>query len=198
MDGANAIAARDLVFAPFEEHLMIKNVVSEIRRLKCLRRVTAGAMVPALIALACSSPDLESDAKEPLGTSQEALHTVAGKTWTPQGPAPITNGQQFVITPGNPVTGGGHAVAPHPTNPNIIYFGGINAGIWRTNNATATQPTWTPLTDFQPSLNIGALALDRNNPNVVIAGTGRWSSLGNDGGSQGEVWFRRTAARAST
>ena len=157
------------------------------RRLSYLERAIAGAMIPAFFALACSAPAEERAADEPLGTTEEALHTVPGKVWTLQGPGPINNGQQFVITPNNPVTGGGHAVAPHPTNPNIIYFGGINAGVWRTNNALAVQPTWTPLTDFQPSLNIGALALDRNNPEVIIAGTGRWSSFGNEGGSQGEL-----------
>ena len=128
---------------------------------------------------------------EEIGSSESALHTLPGATWTPQGPGPITNGQQFVITPLNPVTGGGHAVAPHPTNPNVIYFGGINAGIWRTDNALATQPSWMSLTDFLPSLNIGALALERNNPDTIIAGTGRWSSLGNDGGSQGEILISR-------
>jgi Ca2+-binding RTX toxin-like protein len=156
-------------------------------RLSSVGRTAALAIWPALLALACSGPVEPRDTSEPLGTSEEALHTVPGKTWISQGPGPITNGQQFVITPNNPVTGGGHAVAPHPTDPNIIYFGGVNAGIWRTNNALAVNPTWTPLTDSQPSLNIGALALDRNNPNVIMAGTGRWSSLGNEGGSQGEV-----------
>jgi len=120
------------------------------------------------MALACGSREQQADNEEPLGTSEEALHTVPGKVWVPQGPGPINNGQQFVITPNNPVTGGGHALVTHPTNANIAYFGGINAGIWRTDNATATQPTWTPLTDFQPSLNIGALALDRNNPEFGV------------------------------
>jgi Ca2+-binding RTX toxin-like protein len=159
----------------------------------------AGAVIaPILFALACSGPEGERLAEEPAGSSEHALHTVTGATWKPQGPGPMNNGQQFVITPNNPVTGGAQAVVPHPTNPNIIYFGGINAGIWRTDNALAVSPTWTPLTDFQPSLNIGALALDRNNPEVIIAGTGRWSSLANFGGSQGEILVSRNGGASFT
>jgi Ca2+-binding RTX toxin-like protein len=165
---------------------MIKLSKSGHRTLSRASRSAAALLAPTLFVFACSS-ETERSTEESLGSSEHAIHTVTGATWTPQGPGPITNGQQFVITPQNPVTGGGHAVAPHPTNPNIIYFGGVNGGIWRTNDALATFPTWTPLTDFQPSLNIGALALDRNNPDVIIAGTGRWSSLANFGGSQGEI-----------
>jgi Ca2+-binding RTX toxin-like protein len=150
-------------------------------------KLRALAISPALLALACGGAVESGDANEVVATSDEALHTVPGKVWVPQGPGPINNGQQFVITPNNPVTGGGHAVVTHPTDPNIIYFGGINAGIWRTNNALATNPTWTPLTDFQPSLSIGGLALDRNNANVIMAGTGAWSSFFSDGGTSGDV-----------
>lgn len=157
------------------------------RELASSSQAGAGILAIALAMMGCGSA-VDEQPEESLGTDAQELHTVAGKTWSPIGPGPIVNAQQFVITPGNPATGAGHAVAPHPTDPNIIYFGGVNAGIWRTTNATATQPTWTPLTDSLPSLSIGALALDRTNANTVIAGTGRWSSYYTDGGSQGEVY----------
>jgi hypothetical protein len=159
------------------------------RELTSSSRFGAGILSVALLALGCGGSVVDDQPAETLGVSEQELHTVAGKTWTPIGPGPITNAQQNVITPTNPATGAGRAVVPHPTDPNIIYFGGVNAGIWRTNNATATQPTWTPLTDTLPSLSIGALALDRTNANVIMAGTGLWSSYYTDGGSQGDVYL---------
>ena len=62
------------------------------------------------------------------------------------------------------------AVAAHPTNPNILYVGTANGGIWRTNNATAASPTWTPLTDTDKSLSIGALAFDPTDPTRQTVG----------------------------
>lgn len=177
---------------------MMKLVALGCRESSIVTRTTGGVIAPTLLALACSGAETQHQAEESVEKTEQALHTVTGATWAPRGPAPITNGQQFVITPNNPVTGGGHSVAPHPSDPNVVYFGGINAGIWKTTNALATSPTWTPLTDFQPSLNIGAIALDRDNPDVVIAGTGRWSSLANFGGSQGEILVSQDAGASFT
>ena len=67
--------------------------------------------------------------------------------WTAQGPGPTTNGQVQNLTPNNAVSGSIHAVVAHPTDPNILYAGAVNGGIWRTNNATAASPTWTSLVD---------------------------------------------------
>jgi hypothetical protein len=75
-------------------------------------------------------------------------------------------------------------VAAHPTDANILYVGGVNSGIWRTGNATAASPTWTPLTDNFPSLSIGALEFDPTDQTrrTLIAGVGRFSSFGRNGG----------------
>jgi uncharacterized repeat protein (TIGR03803 family) len=73
--------------------------------------------------------------------------------WTPQGPGPATNGQVENVrrTAAGPVVddvvGAIHTVLAHPTNPDILYAGGVNGGVWRTLNATSPQPTWQPLTD---------------------------------------------------
>jgi len=61
---------------------------------------------------------------------------------------------------GNEVVGAIHTVTAHPTDPNILYVGGVNSDIWGTSNATAASPDWTPLTDNFPSLSIGALEFD--------------------------------------
>ena len=106
---------------------------------------------------------------------------ITGGTWTPQGPAPTRNFQQVQnLTPNNEVSGAIHAVVAHPTDPNILYVGAVNGGIWRTANATAASPTWTPLTDSQQSLSIGALEMDPGNPQILLAGIGRFSSFGGD------------------
>src|SRR5437762_2152349 len=107
------------------------------------------------------------------------LPTTTG-TWTAQGPAPTRNGQVQNLNPNNEVAGAIHAVVAHPTNPNFLYVGAVNGGVWRTTNATAASPTWTPLTDFEQSLSIGALEMDPSNPLILLAGIGRFSSFGGD------------------
>jgi photosystem II stability/assembly factor-like uncharacterized protein len=77
------------------------------------------------------------------------------------------------------VVGAIKAVAAHPTDSNILYVGGINGGIWRTTNAKAATPHWTPLTDDLPSLSISSLAFDPTDPThrTLVACIGRYSSF---------------------
>ncbi len=105
--------------------------------------------------------------------------TVDG-TWVAQGPAPTINAQVQNLNPNNEVDGAIHAVVAHPTDPDILYVGAVNGGVWVTNDATNASPSWTPLTDFEQSLSIGALEMDPGNPMVLLAGIGRFSSFGGD------------------
>ena len=57
----------------------------------------------------------------------------------------------------------------HPTNPSTIYIGPANGGVWK---STDSGVNWTPLTDDQPSMSMGAIAIDPTNPNIIYAGTG--------------------------
>ncbi|NWG29010.1 MAG: T9SS type A sorting domain-containing protein [Ignavibacteriaceae bacterium] len=59
--------------------------------------------------------------------------------------------------------------AYHPTNPSTIYIGPANGGVWK---STDSGVNWTPLTDDQPSMSMGATAIDPTNPNIIYAGTG--------------------------
>ncbi len=102
-------------------------------------------------------------------------------TFQPMGPAAIVNGQVEKVTPTNEVSGAIHTVLTHPTNPNIMYIGAVNGGIWKTTEAQLTNPRWTPLTDNLPSLTIGAMAMDPSNPNRLVAGTGRYSAFAEGG-----------------
>jgi len=85
------------------------------------------------------------------------------------------------------VCGAVNAVLPHPVFTNLIYVGAVNGGVWRTVNATAASPHWEPLTDFAGPCSIGALAFDRADPSgaTIVAGIGRFSSLGSSGGTLG-------------
>ena len=61
------------------------------------------------------------------------------------------------------------AIAIHPTDPNILYVGGAQGGVWRSDDAGSN---WTPLTDDECSLAMGSIAIDPVDPRIVYAGTG--------------------------
>jgi len=104
--------------------------------------------------------------------------------WRSQGPGPTVGGQVENIEPDNEVVGAVHTVVAHPTDADIVWLGATNGGIWRSDNATAVQPSWRPLTDDQPSLSIGALELDPTDTSnrTLVAGIGRFSSFSRLGG----------------
>ncbi len=112
----------------------------------------------------------------------EVTSDFAGGAWRSLGPSP-TQGAQVSVPPDNEVTGAIQSIAAHPTNADILYIGSVNGGIWKTTNATAARPAWTPLTDHLPSQSIGAIALDPLDPTLqtLVAGTGRWSNFAQRG-----------------
>ena len=112
------------------------------------------------------------------------VHQWGGAVWVAQGPGPSQNGQVENVSPNQEVAGAIHTVAAHPTNADILYVGATNGGIWKTTNATNASPSWTPLTDNQGSLSIGALEFDPTDSlsNTLVAGIGRYSSFGRRGG----------------
>src|SRR6185369_12980826 len=55
------------------------------------------------------------------------------------------------------------------TDPNRWLIGAAQGGIWETRDAGLT---WSPKTDDQPSLAMGAIAFAPGNPKIVYAGTG--------------------------
>lgn len=91
----------------------------------------------------------------------------AGNTWTPIGPFPIPNGQ--TTTNATPVSGRVTAIAVHPTDPNTVYIGTAQGGVWRSLDGGAN---WTPIFDNAASLAVGALALAPSNPTILYVGTG--------------------------
>ena len=92
--------------------------------------------------------------------------TLSTTSWTPIGPAPLVNGQD----PGGfPSSGRIATVAADPTNANTIYIGAAGGGVWKTTDGGTT---WSPLTDNQATLSMGAIAVAPSNPNIIYAGTG--------------------------
>src|SRR5271170_2418051 len=99
--------------------------------------------------------------------------------WTPLGPQPTANTAFY----GN-VSGRVTALAADPcdTTGNTVYAGGADGGVWVSFNALSGNPvTWQPLSDTQPSLSIGALALASKpcqsfnghaQSSLILAGTG--------------------------
>jgi hypothetical protein len=66
------------------------------------------------------------------------------------------------------------AADPNDATGNTLYLGTTGGGVWRSTNAAATLASvaFTPLTDLQASLSIGALAVQPHANPVVLAGTG--------------------------
>jgi photosystem II stability/assembly factor-like uncharacterized protein len=82
----------------------------------------------------------------------------------------------------------------HPTNPQIVYAGTANGGIWKSTNFCSS---WVSIFDNQNTSSIGSLAIDPVNSNILYCGTGESNSLrsyypgtgmykSTDGGS---TWF---------
>ncbi len=95
-------------------------------------------------------------------------HTTAGSPmqWNLIGPQPIIPGGGSA---GFDVSGHVEALAIDPRNINAVYLGAFDGGVWKTTDGGST---WNPMTDSQPSLAIGSIALDPSAPDIVYAGTG--------------------------
>lgn len=87
--------------------------------------------------------------------------------WTPVGPQPSTSPDFAPFVSGR-VTA--LALDPHDTTGNTVYLGAAQGGVWKTTNSGIT---WTPLTDSQPSLAVGSLAIDPSTTtSTIYVGTG--------------------------
>lgn len=102
------------------------------------------------------------------------LERLFGGLTVPAGAAAAANGVPFWTELGPGTIGGQDAgrltaIAIDPRDPSTLYVGGAQGGVWKTLDGGAS---WTPLTDGECSLAMGALALDPVNPDIVYAGTG--------------------------
>ncbi len=105
------------------------------------------------------------------GTSPALIQLLTIPSWTELGPSPIPNGQ---TNPVNPVSGRVTAIEVDPTDPNKVYVGTAQGGVYRSLNGGST---WAPIFDGALSLSIGALALDAANGRLYV-GTGEANGSG--------------------
>lgn len=121
-----------------------------------------------MVRLAAASPN-----------SQPAYST---GSWIPLGPVPLAsdasgNGtQDYGYVAGRTTA---VVIDAADSSGNTVYVGAAQGGVWKSTNAanpTATSVTWTPLTDGQATLSIGALAIQPGNydptKSVILAATG--------------------------
>jgi photosystem II stability/assembly factor-like uncharacterized protein len=147
------------------------------------RSTTSGDRVPAgarLKALDERERMIEREGRQWWQRATQAPST-AGATplasasqWTAIGPS-VTN------TPFSYTASSGRisalAVDPSDATGQTVYAGAAQGGVWKTTNGGAS---WVALTDSQPSLAIGSLAIDPGNSQVIYAGTGEQNGNGGD------------------
>lgn len=106
---------------------------------------------------------------------EAAPAAAAAVAWRPLGPAGIPHGQTYGSGPGGTTTVAGRvgAIAVDPSDSAHLLIGSAAGGVWESRD---TGTTWSPRTDDQPTLSIGALAFDPGNPSTVYAGTGEGNS----------------------
>jgi hypothetical protein len=121
-----------------------------------------------------------------------------GARWSPVGPAP-EDASGFGVAGG--VSGRVWTIAVSTDfdrqGTAAMYLSTAGGGIWRSSDFTAPTPAWTPLLDHFPSpfplsrvrglSNIGALAVDANNPWVIYAGSGDPDDRGPNAYGQGMI-----------
>jgi photosystem II stability/assembly factor-like uncharacterized protein len=94
------------------------------------------------------------------------------RNYIPVGKLP-TDDNWTLVGPTN-IEGRITSVVIHPTNPQIVYAGSANGGVWKSTNFCQS---WISVFDNQNTSSIGALAIDPQNPETLYCGTGESNSL---------------------
>lgn len=73
-----------------------------------------------------------------------------------------------------PLSGRKMCLAVSPSNPSVMYVASAGGGIWKTTDAGVN---WSPCSDKWGFLHTSSVAVDPNNPNIVLAGTGDYDGF---------------------
>ena len=125
--------------------------------------------------------------------------TPVGPAWTALGPAPIPNGQTLpsdvngISLTQAPVSGRTTAVAIDPADPNTVYVGTAQGGLYQSRDGGAT---WTPLMDNAMTLAVGSLELDPSDPSTLLVGSGESNFSGDSFAGFGV--YKLTALKTSS
>jgi hypothetical protein len=148
---------------------------------------------------------LSQATKQTLALRRSSTDRASVITWGRIGPNPIaTIGPDAYTASGQyggypPFAGRVSAIAPAPSNYNIVYLGGANGGLWKSTNGGASwTPLWPNPNTTAATFSIGSIVVNPANYNDVWVGTGEANGSGdtyygnglyhsiNGGGS----WFR--------
>lgn len=104
---------------------------------------------------------------------QNARQLSGESLWRPVGPtalAPLTDDdtREFGL-------GRINCMALHPTDPDVMWVGVAQGGVWKTVNG---GQSWMPLTDELPMLRISDIALDPSDPDIIYISVGDYAYLG--------------------
>ena len=111
---------------------------------------------------------------------QERLQNLANRatafTWTERGPnSDVTGPSNGNTRPGNGITSGRVRAIWEDLGDvtrKTVWVGGIDGGLWKTTDITATPATWTPINDFFGNLAVGSITQDPTDVNIMYFGTG--------------------------
>ena len=115
-----------------------------------MNRIVPTALGAALLALACASQARAAAAP----VAQIAPAQFQALRWRLIGP--FRGGRVLAVT----------GVPQHPQR---FYFGAVDGGVWRSDDAGRT---WRPIFDAEPVGSIGAIAVAPSDPDVIYVGTG--------------------------
>lgn len=142
---------------------------------RCLRALLGlGLLVIVLVHCATDTPNGPTVG----AASAPLLFKITGSSWLPLGPELTALGQNGNLDAATNVTGRVSAIAVNPLNPlGDVFVGAASGGVW--HRGASASPSWTPLTDDQPSLAVGVIRLSDCNVtrcNTVWVGTGESSA----------------------
>lgn len=163
-------AQRAKIGAPGTWNVVGENVVAR-REFHRLQRAYPNRDIPAAALREIMRLRVNHDATR-AAISMDVL--AAGAQWTPFGPwgmLALTNIHQSA-----PQLDAGRVadVAFDPANHSTFYAAAGGGGIWKTSDGGST---WTPLSDDQCTLSMGAMALDPRASNIIYGGTGELNDL---------------------
>jgi hypothetical protein len=138
------------------------------------KRIPAGALQRALAQRDAMKARQQQQSGG--GVQPDSVITFPGNgLWQLTGPQPVDFPFGAGTNEGNPTASGRiTAVAVDPSTPTTVYAGGAAGGVWKSTDSGAH---WTPLTDSQPSLAVGSIAIDPNSCSpapcqTIYVGTG--------------------------
>ncbi|MEO8431232.1 MAG: hypothetical protein ABI592_06945 [Acidobacteriota bacterium] len=105
------------------------------------------------------------------GAKHSTKKNARGPKWINIGPTGSDYEQNGSFTGHVRDSGRARVILPHPKDPNTVYFLTSGGGLWRTDNWSSANTTWTPLTDDVPTTGGGSVAFGAN-PNTIYLGLG--------------------------